>query len=92
MSLLTFCVVLAVIRAVVVALAIATLLALLVFFATRPRETLLFMVVLVLTGLATAHPVAFIVMLGAIGVAVGLSGVQRTRSQPRLLNDGGESH
>ncbi len=66
----TLCIVLAIVRAALIALAIATVLALLFYFATRPREAFLFMGTLVLTGLATARPALFIVMLGVIGVAV----------------------
>ena len=75
----TLCVVLAIFRAVLLALAIATLLALLFCFATRPRETLLFVGALVVTGLATARPAAFIVMLGVLGVAVLMAGIKRKR-------------
>lgn len=73
----TLCIVLAVVRAVLIAIAIATVLALLIYFATKPRETLLFMGVLVITGLATARPALFIVMLGMVGVAVVLAGWKR---------------
>ena len=74
---LTLCVVLAVIRAVLIAIAIATVLALLFYFAAKPRETLLFMGVLVVSGLATARPALFIVMLSIIGAAVVLAGRKR---------------
>jgi hypothetical protein len=86
----TLCIVLAIVRAALIALAIATVLALLFYFATRPRETLLFMGTLVVTGLATARPGLFIVMLGVIGVAVVVAGVRRKRPQLRLLKDGRE--
>ncbi|GAA0870290.1 hypothetical protein GCM10009116_21260 [Brevundimonas basaltis] len=73
----TLCLVLAIVRAALIALAIATALALLFFFATRPRETLLFMSVFVVTGLATARPALFIVVLGIVAVAVVLAGWKR---------------
>jgi hypothetical protein len=84
------CVVLAIVRAALVALAVATVLTLLFYFATRPRETLLFMGVLTVTGLATARPALFIVMLGAIGVAVVVAGVRRRRPVQPLLTGNGE--
>lgn len=81
----TLCIVLAVVRAVLIAIAIATVLALLFYFATKPRETLLFMGVLVITGLATARPALFIVMLGMVGAAVVLAGWKRKPvPSPRL--------
>ena len=75
----TLCIVLAIVRAALIALAIATVLALLFYFATRPRETLQFVSVLIVTGLATARPALFIVMLGVIGVAVVVAGVRRRK-------------
>ena len=85
------CIVLAIIRAALIALAIATVLTLLFYSATRPRETLLFMGVVVVTGLATARPAAFIAMLGFIGVAVVVAGVKRTRPSQLLLTGNGEN-
>jgi len=81
----TLCVVLAILRAALIALAIATLLALLFCFATRPRETLLFVGALVVTGLATARPALFIVMLGVVGVATVVVGRKRRGLQRKLL-------
>lgn len=86
------CIVLAIVRAALIALAIATVLALTYSFITRPRETLQFMGVLVVTGLAAARPAAFIVMLGVIGVAVVLAGVKRRPLRLRLLTDGRGDH
>lgn len=83
---LTLCIVLAIIRAVLIAIAIATVLALLFYFATKPRETLLFMGVLIVTGLATARPALFIVMLSIVGVAVVLAGRRSRRLQGKLLD------
>lgn len=74
------CVVLAIVRAALIALAIATVLALFLYFATRPRETLQFMGVLIITGLAAARPALFIAMLGIIGVAVVVAGVRRRKT------------
>ena len=86
----TLCIVLAIVRAALIALAIATVLALLFYIATRPRETLLFMGTLVVTGLATARPTAFIVMLGVIGLAVVVAGASRKPRRVLLLTDGRE--
>ncbi len=88
----TLCIILALVRAALIALAIATVLTLLFCFATRPRETLLFMGTLVLTGLATARPALFIVMLGVIGVALVVAGVRRRKPAELLLTGSGESH
>jgi hypothetical protein len=90
--LFTLCIVLAIVRAALIALAVATVLALLFYFATRPRETFLFMGTLILTGLATARPALFIVMLGVIGVAVAVAGVRRRRPAQLLLTGNGEGH
>ena len=88
---LTLCIVLAIIRAVLIALAIATVLTLVFCFATRPRETLRFMGVLVVTGLASARPAVFIVTLGVIGLVVIGVGIKRKRRNPLLLTYPGES-
>jgi FlaA1/EpsC-like NDP-sugar epimerase len=88
---LTLCIVLAVVRAVLIAIAIATVLALIFYFATRPRETLLFMGVLVVTGLAAARPALFIVTLGALGLALLVAGNKRKRRAQLLLTGRGES-
>ena len=86
------CIVLAIVRAALIALAIAMVLALLFCFARQPRETLQFMGVLILMGLATARPALFIVMLAVIGVAVVVAGVRRRRGAQLLLTGHGESH
>jgi hypothetical protein len=83
----TLCLVLAIVRAALIALAIATVLALIYAFLTRPRETLVFLGVLTLSGLATAQPLAFIIALAVLGVAVVLADWKRTLSnQPRLTD------
>ncbi|GAA0655345.1 hypothetical protein [Brevundimonas lenta] len=89
---LTLCIVLAVIRAVLITIAIATVLALLFYFAARPRETLLFMGVLVVTGLAAARPSLFIVTLGVLGLAVLVAGIKRKRRAQLLLTGPRESN
>lgn len=88
---LTLCIVLAIIRAVLIALAIATVLALVFCVAIRPRETLLFMGVLIVTGLASARPAAFIGALALIGLVVIGVRIKRKRRYPPLLILGRES-
>lgn len=61
---------LAVVQTVAVVLGMGLLLALLYSFATRPGETLLYLAGLALLGLASARPVALIVALGLVGLAV----------------------
>lgn len=92
LGLLTLCIVLAIIRAVLIALAIATVLALVFYFATRPREMLLFLGALIVTGLASVRPAVFIVTLGFIGlVAIGV-GIKRKRPSPLLLTHPSENN
>jgi len=69
-ALLTLCVALAVLKAVLVTLVIALLLVLAYAFVTRPGGTLLFLGALTLLGLASARPIAFLIALGVVGVAV----------------------
>ena len=77
------CVALAVLRAVLIVLAIATVLALLYAFIVRPREMLIFMGVLVLSAVAVARPLAFIVCVGGLGVTFAMS--RKPRTVPRSL-------
>jgi hypothetical protein len=91
-GILALSIVLAIVRAALIALALATVLALLFYFVTRPRETLQFMGVLIITGLAAARPAAFIVMFGTIGVAVVVAGARRRRLAQLMLTGSGESH
>ena len=72
---------------------IATLaLALVWSFFTRPRETLVLLGTLALMGLANAQPLACIIALGVLGIAVVLAGRTRKRPDGRLLTGNGESH
>ena len=79
-ALLILCVVCAIIKAAVVALVAALLLTLLWSFITQPRDTLLLLVTLALTGLANAHPRAFIA--GAVVIVVVVAVAGRTRHRP----------
>jgi predicted membrane protein len=60
----------AVLRMAVVALTVVLLFFLLLAFVTRPRETLSYVLCLGLCGLMTARPVACIVTLGIITLAM----------------------
>jgi hypothetical protein len=89
-TLLTLCVLFAVLRMAAVALALALGLALLVALITRPRETLSFLGTLGLVILANAHPLACIITLGVVGVAVVAAGALRKGRHPLALTDGRE--
>lgn len=82
--LIILCVALAVIRAVAMALAVALALMLISSFIARPRETLVFLGTLSLSALAVAQPLACIVALGVVGVAVVIAGRNR-RIRPLSL-------
>ena len=86
-TLLTFCVAVAILRVVVVALIAALALALVWSFFTRPRETLVLLGVLALMGLANARPVTFIVTLGVIAVVGAVAGARQKSRRPLLLTD-----
>lgn len=70
----------AILKAVVIALVIGLALALIYSFARQPRETLLFLGVLTVTGLAGAQPVAFITAVGIICVTVVIFGRRRRKA------------
>lgn len=70
--LLILCVALAVLRAVVIVASALAVLALIVSFITRPRQTLMFLGTLVLSALTVAQPLACIV--GVVVVVVALAG------------------
>ena len=80
---LILCVALAVIRALLMVLAVVLLLALIHAFMTRPRETLVFLGTLILSGLAVAQPLAFI--MGAVVLAVAALVARRRRRSPRAI-------
>lgn len=68
--LLIFCVALAVLRAVVIAAVALAGLALIVSFITRPKQTLIFLGTLALSGLTVAQPIACIVGLAVVSLAI----------------------
>jgi len=75
--LLVLCVALAVLRAVVIAVVSLAVLALIVSFITRPKQTLVFLGTLALSALTVAQPLACIVALALVGVTIAVS--QRKR-------------
>ena len=84
-ALLTLCVVCAILKAAAVALIAALLLTLLWSLLRQPGETLLFLASLALMGLANARPLACIVALGVLGIAVVVAGAGRKPRRPLLL-------
>ena len=85
-ALLILCVVLALVKAAIIALGLALLLAVLVALLKHPRDTVLCLLTVMLIGLANARPMAFIVTLGVLGMAVVVAGaMQKSRRPPLLL-------
>jgi hypothetical protein len=62
------------VKAAIIALGLALLLAVLVALIKHPRDTLLCLLTVMLIGLANARPMAFIVTLGIVCVAVVVAG------------------
>ena len=83
--LLILCVALAVFRAVAIMLAVVLLLAVLVAFITRPRETLVFFGTLALSALTVAQPIACIIAVTVVVVAMVLSRRRATPSKQHFL-------
>ena len=92
LTFLTVVIVLAIVRAVLVALVVALVIMLLFSFVTRPRETLVFIGTLTLFGLASARPIACIVAIGIVVLAVVVMGAWQRHTPVRLLADEGEHH
>jgi len=80
-------VIFAVLRMALVALIVTLLFFLLLAFMTRPREALSCVLSLGLCGLFTARPVACIVTLGIIALAVVVAGSRPRRSNPLPVID-----
>ncbi len=76
-GLLALCVVLAIFRAVVLALAAALMLGLIYSFVRRPRDTLLFLATCALSCVAVAKPLACIVGVTVVALALVLAGRRR---------------
>jgi chromate transport protein ChrA len=67
----------AILKAVVIALVITLALALIYSFSRQSRETLLFLGVLIVTGLAGAQPAAFIAAVAVICITAVIFGNRR---------------
>lgn len=81
------CIALAALRVVLLALVAALALAVVVAVITRPRETLVFMGVIALFGLVSAHPVICITTFGALGVVVVVANAWPKDRKRALLTD-----
>ena len=89
---LILAVALSILKAVLVALVVSLGLALMFSFITRPRETVAFVAILGLIGLASAQPTAFIITLGILGMAVVMARSRQKSPRPPLLIDGPRRH
>lgn len=92
LTMLMLAIVLATLKVAVMALGVALLLALLYSFITRPRDTLVLLGCLGLFGLASAQPLACIITLGTVSVALVAASAWRTRPRQLLLTDRRERH
>lgn len=81
--------VLSVLKAAALVLALVVMLSLVVAFIRQPRDTLLFLGSTALVGLAAAQPLACILTLGVVALALVVA--EARRPQPRLP-DGSEHH
>lgn len=80
LGLLTLCVALAVLRAVLVVLVAGTVLGLLYALVTRPRDTIVFVATVGLVCLASVQPLALILSVAAMALAVMvMAGLVRQR-------------
>jgi hypothetical protein len=92
-SLIIVCVVLAVVRLMAIALGIGLLIFLLFCAIRYPRELCLYGLILGLFGLMNAQPLACIVAIGVIGVAVVIADAKRkSPGRPPRLTDAREHH
>lgn len=86
LAFLILCMALALIRTLLMVLAVVLLLALVHAFVTRPRETWMFVVTLILSSLAIAQPLAFIGGVVVVVVVLAVFGRwRRGRHPPSLL-------
>ncbi len=81
LAFLILCMALALARTLLMVLALVLLLTLVHAFVTRPQETMVFLGTLILSSLAVAQPLAFIVAFTVIGVAIILA-KRRRKTQP----------
>lgn len=90
-GLLAMCLGFALLKMLVTALLLG-LAALLAFsFITRPRETVAFLGGLLVVGLASARPAAFIIVVGIVALAVVAVGALREPQRRLLLTDDREA-
>ncbi len=92
LAVLMLAIVLATLKVVVMALGVMLLLALLYSFITRPRDTLVLLGCLGLFGLASAQPLACIIILGVVSVLALLTAAWRGHPRQLLLTDRRERH
>lgn len=89
---LILCMALALARTLLMVLVVVLLLALVHAFVTRPRETMVFIATLILSSLAVAQPLAFIMgAVGVIGLVVIGGGIKRKRRNTLLMTYPSES-
>lgn len=74
LALLALCTLLAIVRATLIGLAVVAVLMLLFAFVRRPKETLSFLGVLTLSGVAMAQPTVFIVGATIAVITIVLAG------------------
>jgi hypothetical protein len=92
-TLIIVCIVLAIARLMVIGFCIALLIFLLFAAIQYPRELLFWLVTLGLFGLMSAQPLACIVAIGVIGVAVVIADAKRkSPGRPPRLTDAREHH
>lgn len=92
LAFLILCMALALARTLLLVLIVVLLLALVHAFVMRPRETWVFVVTLILSSLAVAQPLAFIIgAVGVIGLVVIGGGIKRKRRNPLPMTYPSES-
>ena len=74
LAFLILCTALALVRVLLMVLAVVLMLVLVHAFITRPRETLVFLGTLMLSSLAIAQPLAFIVGIVVLASTVAVTG------------------
>lgn len=74
LAFLILCMALALVRVLLMVLAVVLLLVLVHAFITRPRQTLVFLGTLILSSLAIAQPLAFIVGMVVLASTVAVTG------------------
>ncbi|WP_425992360.1 hypothetical protein [Brevundimonas sp. TWP2-3-2] len=85
-TLLTLAIVLAIARAALVALLVTLAIALLLSLVSRPRETLTYLGTLLLFGLASERPGAFLVVVGLIALALLVANARKMSDRQLLVS------